>query len=501
MQVTENNVDGLKREYSIVIAAADMERRLDGKLQSVSQNINMPGFRPGKVPPSLVKKIHGKSAIGEVLDEAVRESTEQLLKEKELRPAVQPKVEIKDYEEGADLTYEIAFEVLPDITLPDFSKIKLERWVADIPDAKIQDVLDHLASQHKSFDDKGDGAAAESGDAIVIDFTGIVDGDAFEGGTAKGHQLELGSQSFLPGFEDQLMGVKAGDSRDVNVSFPDNYPAKAIAGKDAVFKVDVTEVKKPIPVEINDDLAKQLGMESFEALKAAVGEQAVREHDNTSRVRLKRSLLDALSESQKFDVPEAMLEMEFQQIWAQVEQDMAKQGVEPGSDAAALEDMKGEYKLIANRRVLLGLLLAEVGRQNQIQVTQEELSRALTEEARRHPGQERQVYEYFQNTPEAMAQLQAPLLEEKSVDFILELTEVTERKVSHDELMAPPSEDGDAPSTGKAKSKSGKTTKKKAASKSKKQASAPDKAKAASAKKGKTKSADAGKAKKRTSKK
>ena len=210
MQVTENSIDGLKRNYSVVITAADMERRLDGKLKTVSQSISMPGFRPGKVPPSLVKKIHGKSVIGEVLDEAVRESTEQLLKEKELRPAVQPKIEIKEYQEGADLSYEIAFEVLPDISLPDFSKIELERWVADIPDTKIQEVLDHLASQNKSFEDKEAGAAAESGDAIVIDFTGIVDGDAFEGGTAKGHQLELGSQSFLPGFEDQLMGVKAG---------------------------------------------------------------------------------------------------------------------------------------------------------------------------------------------------------------------------------------------------------------------------------------------------
>ena len=510
MQVTENNAEGLKREYSVVIPAADMARRLDGKLFNISQNLNMPGFRPGKVPPNLVKKIHGESVMGEVLDEAVRESTEQLVKDKELRPAVQPKIEIKDYEEGADLTYDIAFELLPEIALPDFSKIKLERWIADIPDTKIEEVLNHLASQQKSFEDKGDGATAEMGDAAMIDFTGIIDGDEFDGGTAKGHQLELGSNSFLPGFEEQLIGVKAGDSRDVNVTFPDNYPAEPVAGKDAVFKVDVTAVKKSIPVEINDDLAKQVGMENLDALKDAVREQAVREHDNVSRARLKRSLLDELSDAEQFEVPQSMLDMEFQQIWAQVEQDMAQQGVEPDSDPKALDDMKDEYRNIANRRVRLGLLLAEEGRQNDIQVSQDDLSRALTEQARQYPGQERQVYEHFQNHPEAMAQLQAPLMEEKSVDFILELADVSELKVTHEELMAPPSDGLDDSPAEKPKKKSkpaakkkskasekkekGAATKKKAATPAKKKAS-PAKTKSKTADKAKSKSKAAGKTK------
>lgn len=451
MQVTENNAEGLKREYSVVITASDMERRLNGKLEALSQEIRMPGFRPGKVPPNLVKKIHGKSVMGEVLDEAVRESTEQLIKDNDLRPAVQPKIEIKDYEDGSDLSYSIAIELLPDISLPDFSKIKLDRWVADIPDEKIEEVLGNLAKQHKSFADKGAGAKIETGDAAVIDYEGSVNGVLFDGGTAKDHQLEIGSNTFIPGFEEQLIGAAAGDHRDVEVTFPDNYQAAALAGQKALFKVDITEIKKSLPAEQNDELAKQLGMENLDALKKAVREQAEREHDNVSRARLKRSLLDSLSDSEKFEVPQTLLDLEFTQIWSQVEQDMARQDVDLESDPKVLEDMKSDYQAIADRRVRLGLLLAEVGRQNKIEVGQEELSRALSEEARRYPGQEREVYEHFQKNPEDMARLQAPLMEEKSVDFILELTAVTEKKVSHDELMAPPSEDSDKPPAKKAK--------------------------------------------------
>lgn len=501
MQVTENSANGLTREYSVVITASDMESRLDSKLQTISQTVQMPGFRPGKVPSTLVKKIHGKSVMGEVLDEAVRESTEKLVKDNELRPAVQPKIEIKSFEEGADLSYDITFELLPDISLPDFSKIKLERWVADIPDEKIQEVLDHLASQQKSYVDKGEGAKAEMGDAIVIDFAGFVDGEAFEGGTAKGHQLELGSNAFIPGFEEQLVGVAVGDAREVKVTFPKDYSAEGLSGKDAVFKIDVTEVKKTVPVEINDDLAKQVGMENLDALKSAVREQAVREHDNVSRARLKRSLLDIMADNENFEVPQSMVAMEFEQIWAQVEHDMTHQGVDKDADPEALEKMKEEYQGIANRRVRLGLLLAEVGRQNQIQVSQEEISGAVTAEARRYPGQEREVYEHFQNHPEAMAQLQAPLMEEKSVDFILELAEVTDRKVTHEELMAPPSEDGEPAAKGKSK-KAGKSTaakKKPAAAKKKAPASTRAKTAAKTTDKPKTKGS-AGPKKKKTTK-
>jgi trigger factor len=462
MQFTETSAEGLKREYAVVITAADMDGRLNGKLQTISQTISMPGFRPGKVPASLVKKIHGRSVMGEVLDEAVRETTAQLIKDKELRPAIQPKVEIKSFEEGGDLTYEISMELLPEIELPDFSKIKLDRWIADTPDSKIDEVIGNLATQQKSFEDKGEGAKSENGDAAVIDFAGSVDDELFEGGTAKGHQLELGSGTFIPGFEEQLVGVAAGDSLDVKVSFPENYQAEELAGKDAVFKVDVTAVKKAMPVSIDDDLAKKMGMENLAALTEAVREQALREHDNVSRARLKRSLLDSLSDTMTFEVPVSMIEMEFNQIWAQVEQDMAQQGVDT-SDANAMDETKDEYQVIANRRVRLGLLLAEIGRVNKLEVSQEELSRALTEEARRYPGQEREVYEHFQNNPEAMAQLQAPVLEEKAVDFILELADVTEVKVTHDELMKPPSEDGDAEEEKpKAKAKAKKAPKKKA---------------------------------------
>jgi len=471
MQVTETSTEGLTREYSVVITADDMERRLNGKLQTISLSLSMPGFRPGKVPVSLVKKIHGQSVMGEVLDEAVRETTAQLIQDKELRPAVQPKVEIKDFKEGTDLTYEISVEVLPEIAMPDFSKIKVERWVADVPEEKIEEVIGNLASQQTAFEDKGEGAKAEDGDAVTIDFEGSVDDELFEGGTAKGHQLLLGSNTFIPGFEDQLMGVSVGDSRDVKVTFPEDYQATELAGKDAVFKVDVTAVKKPLPVEIDDDLAKKMGMENLVALTNAVREQAVREHDNVSRARLKRSLLDNLSESMKFEVPVSMIEMEFSQVWAQVEQDMERQGVdkaEPGD----LDKMKEEYRDISDRRVRLGLLLAEVSRENKLEVTQDELSQALTEEARRYPGQEREVYEHFQNHPEAMAQLQAPLLEEKAVDFIIELAEVTEKKVTHDELMRPPSEDEESEAEAKPKATKKKAAKKKTESDGEKKAPA-----------------------------
>jgi len=416
----------------------------------------MPGFRPGKVPTSLVKKLHGESVMGEVLDEVVRETSAQLIKERELRPALQPKIEIKKFEEGSDLTYEIAMEVLPEITLPDFSKIKLDRWVAEIPEEKIQEVIGNLASQQQSFEDKGEGAKADDGDAVTIDFDGSLDGESFEGGSGKGHQLLLGANTFIPGFEDQLIGVSVGENRDVEVTFPENYQASELAGKDAVFKVDVTAVKKPIPVEVDDDFAKKMGMADLEALTTAVREQAVREHDNVSRSRLKRSLLDSLSDSMKFEVPVAMIELEFEQVWSQVEQDMTRQGVDTSgidaSEGETLEEMKVEYREIADRRVRLGLLLAEIGRENKLEVTQEEISKALTEEARRYPGQEREVYEHFQNHPEAMAQLQAPLLEDKAVDFIIELADVKEVKVSHDDLMKPPGEDDEA----KEKPKSGK---------------------------------------------
>ncbi len=463
MQVTETSTEGLKREYSVVIAAEDMARRLDGKLQKISLNISMPGFRPGKVPTSLVKKIHGDSVMGEVLDEAVRETTAQIIQDKELRPAVQPKIEVKDFVQGSDLTYEIALEVLPDIELPDFSKIKMERLVADIPEEKIQDVIGNLASQQTSFEDRGEGANAEDGDAVTIDFEGSIDGQMFEGGAAKGHQLLLGANTFIPGFEDQLLGTSVGDSREVKVTFPENYQATELAGKEAVFKVDVSAVKKPLPVEINDDLAKKMGMENLDALTKAVREQAVREHDNVSRVRLKRSLLDILADTMKFEVPAAMIEMEFEQVWSQVEQDMANQGVDTSgidpADDGALDDMKTEYREISDRRVRLGLLLAEVGRINNLEIMKEELSQALSQEARRYPGQEREVYEHFQKHPEAMAQLQAPLLEEKAVDFIIELADVSENKITHEELMRPPGEDEDEKAVLESFEKKGKKSK------------------------------------------
>jgi len=441
MQVTETLSEGLKREYKVVVDSADLEGRLSTKLTELSQSVQMPGFRKGKVPVPLLRRTYGKQVMGEVLEQAVNETSTQTLEEKELTPALQPRIEITKFEEGSDLEYTMAVEVMPQFEPVDFKTLTLERLTVEVDDEEVDKRLGQLAEQFKTFEDAAEGEAAKDGDTVVIDFKGMLEGEAFEGGTAEDYSLELGSGSFIPGFEEQLVGAKAGDEKKVEVTFPEEYGAEHLAGKDVVFEVTVKGVKVPLPTVIDDALAEKLGLENLDALKTAVREQVEREYGDVSRNRLKRSLLDTLADEHDFDVPPGMIDMEFEQIWKQVEQDLEQQGKTIAGLDKPEDEAKAEYRDIAERRVRLGLLLSEVGRQNNLQVTQDEVNRAIAQQAQRFPGQEQQVMEFYQGNPQMQAQLQAPILEDKVVDFIVEMAAVEDKSVSLEELLRDPDEE------------------------------------------------------------
>jgi len=442
MQVTQNSADGLKREYTVVIDAKDMDQRLNERLKLLSQQASLPGFRPGKVPVSLLRKLHGDAVRGEVLEATVNETSQKALDDDAVRPATQPKIEIKTFEEGKDLEYSMSVEIMPDIEPGDYSKLTLEREVCPAGEAEIAEFLDNIAKQQKSFAPaKSKTCKAKTGDAVLMDFIGRIDGEAFEGGAAEGHLLELGSGQFIPGFEEQLVGVKAGDKLDVTVAFPENYGAENLAGKEAVFEVTIKEVQQPEEVAIDDALATRLGLETLDALKERVREQIEQELKQVSRMKLKRKLLDALSEMHDFEVPPGMVDMEFNQIWDEFKRDLESRE-ESLEDLDKPEDeVREEYRAIAERRVRLGLLLAEIGRVNNIAVGPEEVNRMIAAEARRYPGQEQQVFEFYQKNPQAQAQIRAPLFEDKTVDFILEMANVKDVEVSREDLMRDPDEE------------------------------------------------------------
>ncbi|RJF87473.1 trigger factor [Oleomonas cavernae] len=435
MNVTETAVDGLKREFLISIGAADIDAEVQNRLKDLSTKIRMPGFRPGKVPLSLVSKTHGDAVFGEVLQQKVNDSIQSTLTEKNLRPAVEPKVEVTKAGKGEDLEYKLALEVLPDFEPADIKDVTLEKLVAPVDDQEVETMLKGFADQRKDFE-VVEGKVAETGDSLTINFVGRVDGEVFEGGSAEAVPLEIGSGRFIPGFEDQLLGAKAGDAVTVNVTFPADYGAKELAGKDAVFDVEVKEVKVAKEAAIDDEFAKGFGLESLEDLKKAMREQIERQHGQLSRQRLKRDLLDALASRHDFPVPQGLVDIEIEQIVRQLGEG---EGEEAPSDEKKAE-MTIEYRPIAERRVRLGLLLAEVGRRNKVEVKQQEIERAIMEEARRYPGQEREVVEFFRKNQNAQAQLRAPIYEDKVVDFMLELAQVTERGVSLEELQRDPDE-------------------------------------------------------------
>lgn len=435
MQVTETLNEGLKRGYKVVVSAADIARKIDVELDEVAKKANLPGFRPGKAPKGVIKKRFGQSVMGDVLQRAVQDTTSQALLERNLKPAMQPKIEVTSFDEGKDLEYTVSLEVLPEIVPVDFKTIDLERPKAEPGEAEIAKALDSLATSQRKTQKVEAAREAKLGDTAVIDFEGFMDGEAFPGGKGNDHPLELGSNQFIPGFEAQLVGKKAGDKVDVNVTFPAEYGSEKLAGKAAVFKVEIKELREPLPVTIDDEFAKGLGFEDLETVKKVVKDQLNRDYQRAARAKVKRALLDKLSDAHNFEVPPGMLEMEFQQIWGQVEADR-KRGVEDPEHKGKTDDqLKEEYKAIALRRVRLGLLLAEVGRANDVQVTQDEVNRALGEQVRRFPGQERQVVEFYRSNPELLAQLRAPIFEEKVVDFILELAKVTDKPVTVEELF------------------------------------------------------------------
>lgn len=444
MQVTETHAEGLKRAYEIVVGADAIEEKLTAKLKELSTQVRLPGFRPGKAPVSLLRKQYGQRLLGEVLEETVNESAAKALEEKEIRPALQPKIEITKFDEGQDLEYKVDVELFPEIEPGDFTEISVEKLTVAIADETVDERLNQMAQQMREFDDAADDHAAAEGDTVVIDFKGSIDGEAFDGGAAEDFSLELGSGRFIPGFEDQLVGVKKGEERTVAVDFPADYGAEDLAGKAAEFAVTVKGVKVPKDLEIDDALAEKLGLENLEALRGALRDQVAQEYGQLERARLKRNLLDTLAERYSFEVPEGMVDMEFEQIWSQMTQDLERQEKTLEDLEKPEEEARAEYRGIAERRVRLGLFLSEIGRLNNIEISQDEVNRAIAEQARQFPGQEKAVFEYFQSNPEAQQGLRAPILEDKVVDFILEMADVREREVSLDELMRDPDEDAES---------------------------------------------------------
>lgn len=445
MEITETSSEGLAREFKIVVGASELDERVMTRLDEIKDQVQLKGFRPGKVPIAHLKRIHGKSIMSEVIQEILNKTPEEALKERDLRPAQQPRIEGLDDEAGmlavfegkADLEFTMALEIMPSFEKTDLGGVELEREVAEISDADVDERLVTMAEGQVAYKARGATAKAKDKDQVSIDYVGSVDGVEFDGGKGEDHPLVLGSGSFIPGFEEQLVGVKKGDELDVNVTFPEAYQAADLAGKDAVFKVTVKEVSAPEKPEIDDEFAKQVGMDDLAALKKTLKDIIGEEFSGYARNKLKRKLLDQLDGIHTgVELPQGMVDAEFDQIWTQVQAEPK----EDGEDVQDEEAEKAEYRTIAERRVRLGLVIAEIGTDNNIQVSQEELARAMSEQARQMPGQEQLLYDYFQNNPQALDQLRAPLFEDKVVDFIFEMAKISEKTVTRDELLADPDE-------------------------------------------------------------
>ena len=441
MQVTETAAAGLKREYRVVVPATDLEARVNERLDELKGRVQLRGFRPGKVPVAHLKRLYGKSTMAEVIEAAVREANTKIVTDHGFKLATEPKV-VLPTEEGAvegviagksDLDYTVEIEIVPPITLADFKTIKLERLTADVSDAEIDEAVQKIAEQNRPFNAKSEGA--EKGDRVTLSFQGTMEGKPFEGGSGDDVPLVLGSGQFIPGFEDHLNGIKAGESRTFDIKFPDNYPAASVAGKDATFAVTAKTVEAPGSVTVDDEFAKTLGLESLAKLRDAVRDRIQREHTAVSRQKIKRALLDQLDERHKFEPPPSLVEQEFNNVWTTVESDLKEQNRSFADEGTTEEKARAEYRAISERRVRLGLVIAEIGEKNNIKVTDDQLTAAVVERARQLPGQEQQVWEYYRNNPNALASLRAPLFEEKVVDFLLELADVTEKKVSREELF------------------------------------------------------------------
>lgn len=443
MQVTETLSEGLKREFKVVVPKSDLEAKLDSRLAEMKDRVQLKGFRPGKVPVAHIKKIYGKSVMAEAIEALVRETNAKIITDNGLKLAMEPKVNLPENQEEIekiisgvdDLSYTVALEVLPKIELADFKTISLVKPVADVSDDEIMETITRLGSETRSFHPKGEGAVVENDDKVTLSFTGKLDGEPFEGGSAEDMGVHVGSKTFIPGFEEQLLGMKAGEQKTITVRFPNNYMSETLKGKEATFDVHAKSIEAPDAVTIDDELAKKAGVESLDKLKEAVKEQLGRQHAAMSRSKLKRELLDKLDALHKFSPPPTMLEEEFNAVWSQVTGDLDAHNKTFADEGTTEEKARAEYRVIADRRVRLGLVLAEIGEKNNIKVADEELSRAVVDQARQYPGQEQQVWDFYRKNPQAMAQLRAPLFEEKVVDFISELASVTEKKVSKEDLF------------------------------------------------------------------
>jgi trigger factor len=440
MQITQTKKEALKQEFTVKLTPEEIDVKINEKLAELGKTIKLPGFRPGKVPMQLLKSKYGKAVMGEVLELAVNESTQQAINENNLRPAMRPKIEVKTFDEKQGLEYNMAIELLPEIKVMDLSSLKLEQLTSK-PEAKdIKEALDRIASSNKTTEKVEEVRAAKNGDVLLIDFDGTVDGKPSPGMKGNGFELELGSKSFVDTFEDQLVGTKPGDSKTIKVTFPADYGHDALRGVEAVFKVEVKELRKSIAPVIDDEFAKKLGFESLAKVEEAVGKQIQGEYDQMARMNIKRALLDALDENHDFPLPGGMIEAEFEGIWQQVkgaQHDHDAPGHVHGPDCAhdhGTEEERAEFQEIAVRRVKLGLVLAEIGRLNKIEVSNQELQQAVIAEARRYPGKEREVFEYYQKNPQSLDAVKAPVYEDKVIDFILAKSTIETKQVSIDEL-------------------------------------------------------------------
>ena len=454
MQVTETSTDGLKRTLKVIVGANELAERFTSRIDEVKDTIQLRGFRKGKVPIGHIKKVYGRSLMAEVLQDLVEKSSQQALTDRQERPAMQPQIafsedkdELEQVMEGkADLAYTMSFEVLPKIDLVDFSTLKLEREVVEVDDETIDKAVGDLAERNVSFEVE-EGRAAAEGDQLKIDCAGSIDGTTLEGGTGEYMEVVLGRGGFIPGFEDGLKGAKAGDEPTIKATFPAEYQVAELAGKEASFATKVKSVAKPVKPEINEDFAKGFGLDSLDALRKVMRERIEGEYAEFSRTKIKRALLDQLDKAHSFTLPEALVNQEFDQIWNQVNNTLKQSGKTFEDEGKTEESAKAEYRTLAERRVRLGLVLAEIGDKAKVEVTQEELRNALFREARRFPGQERMVYEYFEKTPGAVQQLRAPIYEDKVVDHILGEAKPTDKKVSREELLKMPDDEADVPGT------------------------------------------------------
>jgi trigger factor len=446
MQVTQVSADGLKHHLKVVVPAADIETQVSERLGTLAKTARLPGFRPGKAPVSLLRKQYGRSVTGEILERSIDEGSKKAIADNQLRPALQPKVEVTSFDDGKDLEFDIHIENLPTPPEVDLAAIELTKYEAEVAPETIEKALGDIVKGNKPYGEPAEPRPARQDDRVTIDFAGKIDGVAFDGGTGKDMPVIIGSGMLVPGFEDQLVGSPVGDEKTIEVTFPDDYGAENLRGKAATFDIKVTKIEEPGEVTVDDEFAKKLGQESVETLKEAIQQRFAAEYGRATRLKLKRALLDVLAEKHDFEVPPGMVDLEFEAIWRQLTAEMQRTGQSFADEDKSEDEAREEYRKIAERRVRLGLLLSDIGTKNEVKVENKELQQAMIAQAQRFPGQARQVFEFYQKNPGALEQLRAPIFEDKVVDFIVEKAKVETRTVTPEELMKEAEEDEDEPS-------------------------------------------------------